>query len=404
MARAPQPETLADLRGSDPARMEAALRSVQRVELRNRSLRRADLSNALLPKADLRGAQLQGAYVIDAQLHGADLKGAQLQGTVFAGTTLHGANLSELQLQRTVFGEVSLERANLERAQMQGTVLNEVRLQGANLSGAHLQGTDLSASDLRGADLTEAQLQGATFSPWLDGASLSGAQLQAADLSRARLQGANLSAARLQGADLSGAHLQGTELSTTNVRGANLRGAVLYTDAVFHEPFDARGLKWRPLSVEEIQSLRESQARLTWSRKEDQIRYDAALEKAAAPGVKLPQIQSCLQDSETQVTCYNQLPLEQFRALLLQELERLACDSPDTARGFVKRLKRLKPMEGLALRLQNRVKTADDNSCRGLAKLSAEDKADLSASASKDVAPPDGPAKGSPPTADAPGR
>jgi hypothetical protein len=55
-----QPELLADLRGNDLPKKEAALRSVQRVELQNRSLRRADFSNALLPKADLRRAQLQG--------------------------------------------------------------------------------------------------------------------------------------------------------------------------------------------------------------------------------------------------------------------------------------------------------------------------------------------------------
>jgi uncharacterized protein YjbI with pentapeptide repeats len=401
LAKPPQPETLADLRGSDPARMEAALRSVQRIDLQNRSLRRADFSNALLPKADLRGAQLQGAYVVDAQLRGADLRGAQLQRTLFMGTELHGANLSEVQLQRTLFMEVWLDRANLKGAQMQGTFFDEVRLQGANLSEAHLQGADLSASDLRGANLSGAQLQGATLSRWLDGANLSGAHLQAANLSEARLQGANLNTAQLQGADLPGAQLQGVELSTAQLQGTNLRGAVLYTDAVPREPVDARGLKWRPLSVEESQSLRESQARLTWSSKEDQSRYNAAIEKAAAPGLKPPQIGACLRDNETQVTCYNDLPLEQFRALLLEELERLACQSSDTARGI---FSRLESMKDLALRLQNRAKTADSNSCPGLAKLSAPDKERLSALASKDEAQPDGPAKRNPPTADAPRR
>ncbi|MFY9270378.1 MAG: pentapeptide repeat-containing protein [Candidatus Manganitrophaceae bacterium] len=362
LAKPLQPETLADLRGShhgpqgefhvidrDPARTEAALRSVQRIDLQNRSLRRADFSNALLPKADLRGAQLQGAYVFGADLRGADLRGAQLQDTVFVGTMLNGANLEEVQLKHTIFAEVSLERANLRGAKMQGMILSEeVWLQGANLSGAQLQGAELS------------------------------------------------SGAGLQGTNLSGAQLQGTELSGAQLRGANLQGAVLYTDAKLHEPVDARGLKWRPLNAEQIQWLREIQAQLTWSSKEDQSRYNAAIEKAAAPGLKPPQLGSCLRDNETQVTCDDDLSLAQFRALLLDELERLACESLDTTRGFIRRLElsiNRSHMKGVALRLQNRVKAADSNSCPGLAELPAKGKVRLSALASKDEEP-DGPAKG----------
>jgi hypothetical protein len=98
LAKPAQPETLADLLSTDPSRREAALRSVQRIDLQNRSLRRADFSHTVLPKADLRGAQLQGAHILYAQLQGADLRGAQLQGTIFLETRLHGANLSETRI------------------------------------------------------------------------------------------------------------------------------------------------------------------------------------------------------------------------------------------------------------------------------------------------------------------
>jgi uncharacterized protein YjbI with pentapeptide repeats len=419
LAKPPSPETLADLRGSDPARLEAALRSVQRIDLKKRSLRRADFSNALLPKADLRGAQLQGARVVNALLQGADFTDAQLQGTifyggseleqapgervdrahlegavftgarlqgaVFVGATLNGANLEGVDLQRTTFVEVWLESANLQGAKMQGTVLNEVVLQGANLSGANLQGTNLSASALQEANLTGAKLQGTTFrSRLLEGATFAKAQLQGANFQGAWLHGIDLSGAQLQGTNLSGAQLQGANLSGAEMRGTDLRGAVLYTERMPHDPYpdlvDARGLKWQPLSAEEVRSLRESKLRLPWLSKEKHSRYEAEIEKAAVRGLKPPRFRSCLRESGTQVTCVDDLPLAKFPALLLEEMERQACQSPDTARGV---LSRLESIDGLALRLQNAAKTADARSCPGLATLSAVDQGRLSALAAK---------------------
>jgi uncharacterized protein YjbI with pentapeptide repeats len=430
LAKPPSPEILADLRGTDPARLEAALRSVQRVDLQNRSLRKADLSSALMPKADLRQAQLQGAVVVNAQLQRADFTGAQLQGAmfggdgrlifdsmhfhganfkdanlqraVFAGARLNGTNLSKADLQHAKFAEVLLEGVNLEEATMQGTEFEEVSLQGANLSKAKLQGAQVFG-DLRGADLTKAHLQGAALQGSLQGANLSWAYLQGANLSGSRLQGADLSQAQLHGADLSRAQLQGADLSTAQLEGVTLRNAVLYSYAV-HGNVDARGLKWRPLSAKEIQSLSESQANLRWWNDENRSRYQGAIEKAGEPGLRQPIFTSCVRDDQTEVAC-SDLPLEQFRLRRLAEIEKAACQALENARGFLHGYAVvLQSVEGGVLYLENRVKTADEKSCPGLAKLSPRYKAYLSKLASKDHARASGPGKGSPATAVVPKR
>lgn len=77
---------------------------------------------------------------------------------------------------------------------------------------------------MHGADLSGAQLQLAL---------LNGARLQGADLDGARLQGAALSTARLEGASLTRAQLQGASLFSTDLGGANLSEAIVW------------GSKWR---------------------------------------------------------------------------------------------------------------------------------------------------------------
>lgn len=78
LAKPARPETIADLCSTDPAKREAAQRSIERINLQGRSLRRANLYRTLMPLADLRNAKLQGAELFDARLQGADLKSASL--------------------------------------------------------------------------------------------------------------------------------------------------------------------------------------------------------------------------------------------------------------------------------------------------------------------------------------
>jgi hypothetical protein len=79
-----------------------------------------------LAYTDLRGAQLGGGV----HLEGAFLRGAQLQGTFLVVAELQGADLRGAQLQEAVLGGAHLERANLVGAQLQEAVLEEAWLQG----------------------------------------------------------------------------------------------------------------------------------------------------------------------------------------------------------------------------------------------------------------------------------
>jgi len=87
-------------------------------DLQGANLKRADLYSANLQEADLRGANLTGAYLEDANLRGADLSGA-----------------------------------NLTRA----------KLTGANLRGAYFERSDLRGADLRGARFGDADLRGILY-------------------------------------------------------------------------------------------------------------------------------------------------------------------------------------------------------------------------------------------------
>ncbi len=350
LAKPARPEIIADLHGTGPAKREVALRSIERIDLQRRGLRGANLYKTIMPMADLREANLQGANLWEADLGGADLRETQLQRTILFGT----------------------------------------QLQGAKLWGAQLQG----------ADLREAQLQGA---------NLQGAQLQGAILWRAQLQGANFLETQLQGANLAMAKLQGADLPLVQLQGANLLKATLYTELIKSadiELVDARGLEWQPLSAEELKQVQEVlpfRPQLT----------ERQLQQATVAGLTPPLITSCLRDQDTRVPCKKDLSLDQFRESLLPELEKLACQSPDIARGILQRYEDplfshpLFPFaaKGLALRLKNRLQTgASNESCPGLTLLSGADKEYLKRLVQRDEAQQSAPSSVPSPTDVAPTR
>lgn len=109
---------------------------VKRARLRGKNLRYADAYRAFLVAADLNGANLQGAYLFQTNLRGADLMWADLQEAFLSEADLQAANL-----QRANLRAVDLSGANLKQARMEGAILKETSLEG---------------TDLRGADLTDA--------------------------------------------------------------------------------------------------------------------------------------------------------------------------------------------------------------------------------------------------------
>ncbi len=122
--------------------LEAQIAQVKKTPLRRRNLRYADARSAFLVKAELEGANLQGATLIGANLQGARLRRANLQGARLRGANLQGAN----------FNFANLQKANLQFANLQFANLQGASFRGANLQGAYLR-------DASG--LTQEQLNGA---------------------------------------------------------------------------------------------------------------------------------------------------------------------------------------------------------------------------------------------------
>ena len=187
-----------DLRSLPLARMRSGLTSKELLDAnKGKVSRRMSLDNrpasmavVCMQKADLSGSELQGAFLMEAQLQKADLIGTQLQG----------ANLSRAQLQKADLTDAQLQKADLAFAQLQSASLWHAQLQGAFLRWAQLQKADLTDAQLQGANLRQAQLQEARLAgTQAHGAILMGAQLQKANISgRAQLQKADLRSAQLQ--------------------------------------------------------------------------------------------------------------------------------------------------------------------------------------------------------------
>lgn len=126
---------------------EEEMASVKRARLRGKNLRYADAYRAFLVGADLNGANLQGAYLFQTNLRGADLMWADLQEAFLSEADLQAANL-----QKTNLRAADLSGANLKQARMEGAILKETSLEGTDLRGADLtDATDLTRKQIQSA-------------------------------------------------------------------------------------------------------------------------------------------------------------------------------------------------------------------------------------------------------------
>lgn len=147
------------------------------------------------------GIQVPTAPTTDTGVQDATLKGGEIQ------------DLGIFSSDEPPSEGVNLEGADLYQANLQGVYLLWANLCKANLNEANLQGTYLSWANLAGASLVKANLQAAN----LQGANFEKANLQRANLKKANLQGANLLWANLSYAHLEGANLSNTFLSWVNM-------------------------------------------------------------------------------------------------------------------------------------------------------------------------------------------
>jgi hypothetical protein len=146
---------------------------------------------------------------------------------------------------------------------------------------------------------------------------------------------------------------------------------------------DTRGLKWKPLSRENVERLLKEASSWVWSSEEGHGRFRSAIVRASESGLDPPQFESCLLDNETQVRCKQNYPSNNFWAQYLEELRGLACQSRDIARGLLSRnyygygfsRKQDSAMKGFALYLKNIIEQGvREQTCPGLTSLTEADK------------------------------
>jgi uncharacterized protein YjbI with pentapeptide repeats len=86
---------------------------------------------------------LEGAFLLGADLSKADLRWANLSDAALVGCNLDGASLAHTDLSKSKLNQASLERTNLRSAILDGASLEYSRVVDADLSGASLKGVSL---------------------------------------------------------------------------------------------------------------------------------------------------------------------------------------------------------------------------------------------------------------------
>ncbi|MCM3484698.1 pentapeptide repeat-containing protein [Kocuria rosea] len=165
---------------------------------------------------------LTGAYLEDANLHGAYLNGACLNKASMVHAKLDnaclvGARMSRAKLTNALIRNANLSDVNAER----------VRLRGAKLSGSILRNANLVKAKMEKIDLIDADLENAR----LNLAHIEHGELWGASLARAKMVGTNFSDAQLVEVDLRWATLISSRLEGAALEGANL-GSPLMKDEV----------------------------------------------------------------------------------------------------------------------------------------------------------------------------
>ena len=175
-----------------------------------------------LEKARLDYADLTGADMEGVNLRSANLYYAKLDYSVMKNGHLNGAYLKNATLTHAILTGADLTEADLTRADLLGARLNAAQFRKAKFVGAILIDTDLTWAKLDDTDLRGAKLGGERLQhASLDNANLNGAVLGNADMTAANVQNANLMNADLSYATLDAADLSGADLTSAFLNGAS---------------------------------------------------------------------------------------------------------------------------------------------------------------------------------------
>ncbi|WP_420031368.1 pentapeptide repeat-containing protein [Streptomyces sp. cg28] len=128
-----------------------------RADLRSINLEGWDATETMLRGAFMIKAQLPGANLLGAILEHAQLQQANLAGAILYNTAAYGATLTAAQLQAADLRYAWLTGANLRTAALQNAKLDYAHLIDTDLRGANLEGTELAGAELDGADLRKTE-------------------------------------------------------------------------------------------------------------------------------------------------------------------------------------------------------------------------------------------------------
>ena len=227
--------------------------------LNEMNLRYARAYHAFLVNAKLWRANLEGIYLSEGDLRGANLRETLLRSGIFDRTLLSHAVLVSANATGANFSAADMRFSDLSYGTFENSVLSNARISGAslyaiNLTNGQLLRTDLSRSDMRDARLEHAVLSFAN----LEQTDLSSARLANASLTGALCKGtifldADLKDADLRGANLTGAVLRGAETDGANLTGADLRGTLGVTSQQVCSALNGRTALMDPDLASEVQ-------------------------------------------------------------------------------------------------------------------------------------------------------
>ena len=205
---------------------------IQGAHLNEMNLRYARAYHAFLVNAKLWRANLEGIYLSEGDLRGANMRETLLRSGIFDRAQLSHAVLVSANATGANFAASDLRFSDLSYGIFENAVLSNARISGASLYAVDLINAQLLRTDLSRTDMRDTRLEHAVLSfANLEQTDLSSARLAEADLTGALCKGtifldADLKKADLRGANLAGAVLRGAELDGTNLTGTDLRGAL----------------------------------------------------------------------------------------------------------------------------------------------------------------------------------
>ena len=198
-----------------------------------------------LDDIDFSHSYLNGSFVFNLQIKGANLRSADMSGAMLFLSNAYRTNFHSVKLTDAFLLKINLESAELSHAEMNRSFIHMCNLQGANLRHAILDMSAILDSQMAGIDLSYAQMMFINFihkkkvgriKLQLQGANLLGASLQGAILNDVDMRGANLSGANLLGTDFEFTNLSYSiiinpiQLQGANIQKANLEGLVFYDE------------------------------------------------------------------------------------------------------------------------------------------------------------------------------